>query len=38
MSVDPTLITNLIAQEEEHVKEIALKFHELVQKHKVITV
>lgn len=35
MSVDPALITNLIAQEEEHVKEIALKFHELVQKHKI---
>lgn len=35
MSVDPTLVTNLVAQEEEHVKKIAEKFNALVKKHKV---
>lgn len=35
MSVDPTLITNLVAKEEEHVKEIADKFQKLVDKHKI---
>ncbi|XP_063431097.1 universal stress protein Sll1388-like [Mytilus trossulus] len=35
MSVDPTLVTNLVAQEEEHVKEIAEKFNALVKKHKI---
>lgn len=38
MSVDPTLITNLVAKEEEHVKEIADKFQKLVDKHKVVIV
>ncbi|XP_052099990.1 universal stress protein Sll1388-like isoform X2 [Mytilus californianus] len=35
MSVDPKLVTNLVAKEEEHVKEIAEKFNALVKKHKI---
>ncbi|CAC5400811.1 unnamed protein product [Mytilus coruscus] len=35
MSVDPKLVTNLVAKEEEHVKEIAEKFNALVKRHKI---